>query len=124
MTEPGTCSPGTVTRDALRRRTLDLGDIALLGSPLLMYAWSPPRAGTITDRTAATADTVAQRRSMKRILTVTLNPALDFFLEVPHIVADRKMCCATPVYLPGGGGVNVSRDIERTNVRFRKQEAI
>lgn len=50
---------------------------------------------------------------MKTILTITLNPALDLFLEVPHLIADRKMRCATPAYLPGGGGVNVSRAIRR-----------
>jgi 6-phosphofructokinase 2 len=49
--------------------------------------------------------------AMKTILTITINPALDLFLEVPHLVADRKMRCGTPAYLPGGGGVNVSRAI-------------
>ena len=48
---------------------------------------------------------------MKTILTITMNPALDLFLEVPHLIADRKMRCGTPTYLPGGGGVNVSRAI-------------
>jgi 6-phosphofructokinase 2 len=50
---------------------------------------------------------------MTRILTVTLNPALDLFLEVTNLVPDRKMRCPSPLYLPGGGGVNVSRAIRR-----------
>jgi 6-phosphofructokinase 2 len=32
-------------------------------------------------------------------------------MDVPHLIADRKMRCGTPAYLPGGGGVNVSRAI-------------
>ena len=30
-----------------------------------------------------------------KILTITLNPALDLFLEVPYLIADRKMRCGT-----------------------------
>ncbi len=48
---------------------------------------------------------------MRRILTVTLNPALDVSTEVERVVAGLKLRCAPPRTDPGGGGVNVSRAI-------------
>jgi 6-phosphofructokinase 2 len=50
---------------------------------------------------------------MKRILTITLNPALDLTTTVPALVSDRKMRCTPPRIEPGGGGVNVSRAISK-----------
>ncbi len=50
---------------------------------------------------------------MSRILTVTLNPALDLATQTPHVHPDRKLRCAAPRMDPGGGGVNVSRAIAR-----------
>lgn len=47
------------------------------------------------------------------ILTITLNPALDFATSVPRIVADEKLYCRPPRVDPGGGGVNVARTIGR-----------
>ncbi|MEQ1769539.1 MAG: 1-phosphofructokinase family hexose kinase [Devosia sp.] len=49
---------------------------------------------------------------MARILTLTLNPALDISTAVPDVVPQRKLRCATPRFDPGGGGVNVSRVIK------------
>ncbi len=46
---------------------------------------------------------------MTRILTVTLNPALDVTTGVPRMVEGAKMRCETPTLDPGGGGANVSR---------------
>jgi 6-phosphofructokinase 2 len=46
---------------------------------------------------------------MRRILTVTLNPALDVSTETARVEPDRKLRCAAPRLDPGGGGVNVSR---------------
>jgi 6-phosphofructokinase 2 len=50
---------------------------------------------------------------MTQILTLTMNPALDVFLEAPSVKPVGKLRCAKPIYLPGGGGVNVSRAIRR-----------
>jgi 6-phosphofructokinase 2 len=46
---------------------------------------------------------------MGRILTVTLNPALDVSTETAKVEHGRKLRCAAPRVDPGGGGVNVSR---------------
>jgi 6-phosphofructokinase 2 len=48
---------------------------------------------------------------MKRIITVTLNPAIDKSSSVDHVVAERKLYCKPPRFEPGGGGVNVSRAV-------------
>lgn len=48
---------------------------------------------------------------MNDILTVTLNPAVDFTTAADHIKPGPKLRCAPPVIEPGGGGVNVSRMI-------------
>jgi 6-phosphofructokinase 2 len=50
---------------------------------------------------------------MKTIVTLTMNPAVDMFLEVPRLLSDRKLRCETPLFGPGGGGINVSRAIHR-----------
>ena len=48
---------------------------------------------------------------MRKILTITLNPALDSASEVGAVVPDLKLRCENPSLEPGGGGVNVSRAI-------------
>ncbi len=48
---------------------------------------------------------------MSEILTITLNPALDYATSVPSIRADEKLYCSPPRIDPGGGGVNVARAI-------------
>jgi len=50
---------------------------------------------------------------MVKIITVTLNPALDCSSTTPRIIADGKLRCSQPVFEPGGGGINVSRAIHR-----------
>jgi 6-phosphofructokinase 2 len=50
---------------------------------------------------------------MESIVTFTINPAVDVFLEVPRLVPGHKLRCLAPLYEPGGGGVNVSRAIRR-----------
>lgn len=50
---------------------------------------------------------------MERIVTLTLNPAIDKSTTVKAIVPDKKLRCADPVFEPGGGGVNVSRAIKK-----------
>ncbi|TVZ14841.1 1-phosphofructokinase family hexose kinase [Maribacter sp. MAR_2009_72] len=49
---------------------------------------------------------------MNRIITLTVNPAVDKSTTVNGIVPDNKLRCGTPVYEPGGGGINVSRVIQ------------
>lgn len=48
---------------------------------------------------------------MRDILTVTLNPALDFATSVDSVVPGVKLRCAAPRMDPGGGGINVSRAV-------------
>lgn len=50
---------------------------------------------------------------MKRIIIVTLNPAIDKSASVAHVVAEQKLYCTPPRFEPGGGGVNVSRAIRK-----------
>ncbi|MFT7348817.1 MAG: 6-phosphofructokinase 2, partial [Candidatus Paceibacteria bacterium] len=44
---------------------------------------------------------------MKRILTLTVNPALDKSTSVSGVVPYKKLRCEVPIYEPGGGGINV-----------------
>ncbi len=48
-----------------------------------------------------------------KILTLTLNPALDISATAPRIQPEAKLRCSSPRYNPGGGGINVSRVIRR-----------
>ena len=50
---------------------------------------------------------------MEKIVTLTLNPAIDKSTTVKSIVPDKKLRCAEPKFEPGGGGVNVSRAINK-----------
>jgi 6-phosphofructokinase 2 len=47
-----------------------------------------------------------------KIVTLTLNPALDKSSYVDHIQPERKLRCEPPVFEPGGGGINISRAIK------------
>lgn len=46
-----------------------------------------------------------------KIVTLTLNPALDKSTSIDRLQAQKKLRCEEPVYHPGGGGINVSRAI-------------
>jgi 6-phosphofructokinase 2 len=50
---------------------------------------------------------------MQKIVTLTVNPAIDKSAEIDHVAADRKLRCEAPRHEPGGGGINVSRAIRR-----------
>lgn len=50
---------------------------------------------------------------MSKIVTLTINPALDKSMSIEHVVPDRKLRCGSPSYQPGGGGVNVARVVQR-----------
>ena len=50
---------------------------------------------------------------MKKIITLTMNPAIDKSSSVGHVVAERKLYCSEPRFEPGGGGINVSRAVRK-----------
>lgn len=48
-----------------------------------------------------------------KIATLTLNPALDKSTEVGHLVPEQKLRCAPMRLDAGGGGINVSKAVQR-----------
>jgi 6-phosphofructokinase 2 len=50
---------------------------------------------------------------MSKIITITMNPALDKSTYANRVQPERKIRCSKPTYEPGGGGVNVSRAIKK-----------
>ena len=46
------------------------------------------------------------------ILTITLNPTVDFCTTAPSVTAGPKLRCTTPQIDPGGGGINVARAVK------------
>lgn len=50
---------------------------------------------------------------MEKIITLTLNPALDKSISVPAMVPEKKLKCSDAKVEPGGGGINVSRAIHK-----------
>ncbi len=46
---------------------------------------------------------------MAKIITLTLNPAIDKTTYTAQVVPEKKLSCTHPIYQPGGGGINVSR---------------
>ena len=50
---------------------------------------------------------------MKKILTLTINPALDVSTRAPRVMPVRKLRCDPAERDPGGGGINVARVLER-----------
>ena len=53
-----------------------------------------------------TADTPGAGR---RIVTLTMNPALDITTDTDTVMPTEKMRCGSARYDPGGGGINVAR---------------
>lgn len=49
---------------------------------------------------------------MKKIITLTANPAIDKNSTVANLVPDNKLRCSMPNFEAGGGGINVSRAIK------------
>lgn len=47
-----------------------------------------------------------------KIVTLTLNPALDKSSSIEQLLPHKKLRCEEPTYEPGGGGINVSRAIK------------
>lgn len=48
-----------------------------------------------------------------KVVTLTLNPAIDKSASVKGIRPDSKLRCSKPVYHAGGGGINVSRAMRK-----------
>lgn len=53
----------------------------------------------------------AKSGAMKKIITLTVNPAIDKSTTVAGIKPNSKLRCTDPIYEVGGGGINVSRVI-------------
>lgn len=51
-----------------------------------------------------------------KVTTLTLNPALDKSAKVDGIVPEQKLKCHSIQYQPGGGGINISRVLNRLGV--------
>jgi 6-phosphofructokinase 2 len=49
----------------------------------------------------------------KKIITLTINPAVDKSTQFAGIVAEQKIRCQKPQFDAGGGGINVSKAIKR-----------
>ncbi|WP_422074856.1 1-phosphofructokinase family hexose kinase [Tranquillimonas rosea] len=47
------------------------------------------------------------------ILTITLNPTVDFSTNAPEVQPELKLRCSEPHIDPGGGGINVARAIKQ-----------
>ncbi|MDX1640424.1 MAG: 1-phosphofructokinase family hexose kinase [Balneolaceae bacterium] len=52
----------------------------------------------------------------KKVLTITMNPALDVNSEADEVLTDQKVRCEKPKYDPGGGGINVARVLTRLGI--------
>lgn len=50
---------------------------------------------------------------MADICTITFNPCIDKSTSVNALKPEAKLKCATPVFEPGGGGINVARAIKK-----------
>lgn len=50
---------------------------------------------------------------MAQILTITMNPALDVFTSIDHVIPAHKLRCSASIQHPGGGGINVARVLHR-----------
>ena len=50
---------------------------------------------------------------MPDIVTLTINPAIDIFVNVDRVESIRKLRCSSPKRDPGGGGINVARVAHR-----------
>tara|TARA_R110002033_G_scaffold166331_1_gene204882 strand:+ start:111291 stop:112256 length:966 start_codon:yes stop_codon:yes gene_type:complete len=52
---------------------------------------------------------------MKKIVTLTVNPAIDKSTTVAGIKPNSKLRCASPIFEAGGGGINISKVIHELN---------
>ncbi len=59
------------------------------------------------------ANLLERKKLMNRIVTLTMNPALDVATVSPHVEPTHKLRCEAAVIHAGGGGVNVARVVHR-----------
>jgi 6-phosphofructokinase 2 len=69
------------------------------------------RAGAARDSTESAEPDLPEARSMKSIVTLTLNPAIDSSCQADEVRPVHKIRTFEERYDPGGGGVNVARVI-------------
>ncbi|MCF8044196.1 MAG: 1-phosphofructokinase family hexose kinase, partial [Desulfarculaceae bacterium] len=50
---------------------------------------------------------------MSKIVTLTMNPAVEISAEAPHVSPNRKIRCSQQHEEAGGGGINVARTLVR-----------
>lgn len=50
---------------------------------------------------------------MKRVVTLTINPTIDINSSVQIVMPEKKLRCDAPTREPGGGGINVSRAMQK-----------
>ncbi|CAM4201654.1 1-phosphofructokinase family hexose kinase [Vreelandella rituensis] len=53
---------------------------------------------------------------MGNVATVTMNPTVDLFAETGELVENGKTRCRNIAHEPGGGGINVARNLHRFGV--------
>lgn len=51
-----------------------------------------------------------------KVITLTINPALDKSAKVDQVKPEQKLRCHSIVYQPGGGGINISRVLQRLGI--------
>lgn len=52
-----------------------------------------------------------------RIVTLTVNPAIDKSAKINGLIPDIKMQCHSIQYHPGGGGINISRILKNLEIK-------
>jgi 6-phosphofructokinase 2 len=58
-------------------------------------------------------DTYRRSGNVPEIVTLTINPAIDIFVNVDRVESTHKLRCSPPKRDPGGGGINVARVAHR-----------
>lgn len=53
---------------------------------------------------------------MGNVATLTMNPSVDLFAETKQLVVNGKTRCHDAAHEPGGGGINVARNLHRFGV--------
>lgn len=53
---------------------------------------------------------------MGKVATLTMNPSVDLFAETRQLVDNGKTRCRYTAHEPGGGGINVARNLHRFGV--------
>jgi 6-phosphofructokinase 2 len=54
---------------------------------------------------------------MCKIVTITFSPCIDKSTSVPSLIPEKKLVCSTPTLAAGGGGINVSRALNKLGGR-------